>query len=62
MSSTPNWHKSSYSSGGANDCVEVATNTPRVLVRDTKLSASPVIDASPAAWVSLVEFAKRSNS
>ncbi|MFK0295451.1 DUF397 domain-containing protein [Streptomyces sp. NPDC090442] len=61
MSKSPNWHKSSYSSGGANDCVEVATNMPRVLVRDTKLTESPVIGTSQAAWAGLVEFARQSD-
>ncbi|MEU8891310.1 DUF397 domain-containing protein [Streptomyces sp. NPDC048442] len=49
---TLNWYKSSYSSGGSNDCVEVADNTPGVtLFRDTKLAAtSPVITVTDHAW------------
>lgn len=32
----PRWRKSSYSGNGGGDCVEVADQASRVLVRDTK--------------------------
>ncbi|NEY33521.1 DUF397 domain-containing protein [Streptomyces sp. PRKS01-65] len=45
------WRKSSYSEGGDNDCVEVADNFPGVVpVRDSKLSASPVIVFGAGSW------------
>ncbi|MFJ2739411.1 DUF397 domain-containing protein [Streptomyces sp. NPDC087440] len=47
-----NWRKSSYSGPVADDCVEVADNTPgRTHLRDTKLPAtSPVITITDNAW------------
>ena len=51
MNETPNWHKSSYS-GGANDsCIEVADNQPGVtLVRDTKDHSKGIMNVSSSAW------------
>lgn len=44
------WRKSTYSSGGANNCVEVGSATD-VLVRDTKDSgAGPVLSFTATAW------------
>ncbi|MFE0193599.1 DUF397 domain-containing protein [Streptomyces sp. NPDC058989] len=59
--SAPNWHKSSYSGGGSNDCVEVADNDPAaVLVRDTKNEGrGPVLTVTPEAWSSFVDYARR---
>ncbi|WP_063772693.1 DUF397 domain-containing protein [Streptomyces sp. CT34] len=54
MSEIPNWHKSSYSSGNTNDCVEIADNQPRVLVRDTKLNPSPVVAVTRSAWSAFI--------
>ncbi|MGW7412637.1 DUF397 domain-containing protein [Streptomyces sp. NPDC054863] len=52
MSKVPNWHKSSYSGGDNDDCVEVADNIPGLTqFRDTKLAdASPVITVTDHAW------------
>jgi hypothetical protein len=44
------WRKSSYSGNGGSDCVEVAGDGNRVLVRDTKNRAGAVLRFSPAAW------------
>ena len=45
------WHKSSYSDGGANNCVEVADDCPgTVPVRDSKLSAGPVLVFGEESW------------
>jgi hypothetical protein len=53
------WRKSSYSEGGANDCVEVADNCPGVVpVRDSKLSAGPVIVFGAGSWSSFVAGVK----
>ncbi|MEU3373298.1 DUF397 domain-containing protein [Streptomyces sp. NPDC006711] len=59
MSEAPNWHKSSYSGGNTNDCVEIADNQPRVLVRDTKDHSMGILTPSRAAWQSFVGYAKR---
>jgi hypothetical protein len=46
------WYKSSYSNGGANDCVEVGcSRTGHVGVRDSKLgTASPVLAIPAPQW------------
>jgi hypothetical protein len=45
----PRWRKASYSDNGGN-CIEVADQTARVLVRDTKHRTGPVLRFTPAAW------------
>ena len=51
----PCWRKSSRSNGTGGDCVEVADNVPgRVLVRDSKDQAGPVLTFGPVAWRSFV--------
>ncbi|MFD3992683.1 DUF397 domain-containing protein [Streptomyces sp. NPDC058548] len=44
------WFKSSYSSGGDGDCVEVATCPSTVHVRDSKNPDGPQFAVAPAAW------------
>jgi len=44
------WRKASYSSNGGANCIEVAHDASRVLVRDTKDRTGPVLRFSPAAW------------
>ncbi|WP_326645999.1 DUF397 domain-containing protein [Streptosporangium sp. NBC_01755] len=45
------WHKSSYSGGSSDNCVEVATNLPGfVAVRDSKDPSGPMLTFSPTAW------------
>ncbi len=51
------WRKSSFSGSQAN-CVEVAGQDERVLVRDTKDRAGAVLRFSPAAWRRFAEQAK----
>jgi hypothetical protein len=64
MTNTPDltaavWRKSSYSDGGDNNCVEVADNCPgTVPVRDSKLSAGPVIVFGAGSWSSFVAGVK----
>lgn len=56
--SEPAWFKSSYSdSSNPNDCVEVATTSTTVLVRDSKNIAGPRLGLSPTAWLSFVSYA-----
>jgi Domain of unknown function (DUF397) len=44
------WRKSTYSSNGGGECVEVADQAGRVLVRDTKDRSGPVLSVSAEAW------------
>lgn len=45
------WRKSSYSGANGGNCVEVGTDSTRVLVRDTKDSeAGPVLAFGREAW------------
>jgi hypothetical protein len=51
MEDTMNWRKSSYSSNGGGECVEVARNLPgAVAVRDSKHPRGPVLAVTPAEW------------
>lgn len=53
-------YRKSTRSDGSGDCVEVADNLPgRVLVRDSKDQAGPVLMFDPAAWRSFVESSAR---
>ena len=45
------WCKSSRSSGGGNNCVEVARNLPGIVaVRDSKDPEGPKLVFTPAEW------------
>ncbi|MFI9258944.1 DUF397 domain-containing protein [Streptomyces sioyaensis] len=49
------WRKSSYSDGGANNCVEIADGSPgAVPVRDSKSPEGPVLLFPAVAWVGFV--------
>ncbi|MFE9171335.1 DUF397 domain-containing protein [Streptomyces kebangsaanensis] len=48
------WFKSSYSGTEGGDCVEVATGTTSVHVRDSKAIAGPVLTVSREAWAGFV--------
>ncbi|MET7286661.1 DUF397 domain-containing protein [Streptomyces sp. NPDC005573] len=51
------WFKSSYSDGNEGDsCVEVATDTVRVHVRDSKTTGGPQLALMPEAWVGFVSY------
>jgi len=51
MTSEMSWRKSSYSGGSGGNCVELADQGGRVLVRDTKQAgAGPVLAFSTPAW------------
>ena len=55
------WFKSSYSSGGSGDCVEVAVALPHAIhVRDSKNTTGPQLTLSPAAWADFVPFVAES--
>ncbi|MFF0076569.1 DUF397 domain-containing protein [[Kitasatospora] papulosa] len=51
-----NWQLSSYTDSAA--CVEVARPPGAVLVRDSKRRTGPRVSMEPAAWSSLVDWAK----
>ena len=55
----PRWRKSSYSDNGGN-CVEVADQAARVLVRDTQDRTGSVLRFSPDAWRRFAAQVKRS--
>lgn len=55
------WRKSSYSGGGANDCVEVADGYPGVVpVRDSKVPAGSALIFGTASWSAFVDGVKES--
>jgi hypothetical protein len=58
MSSELSWRKSSYSGGSGGDCVELADQVGRVLVRDSKDAAGPVLRFRPQAWRELTSRLK----
>jgi hypothetical protein len=60
MVSDIGWRKSSYSGGQGGNCIEVADNDSRVIVRDTKDRQGPALRFSADAWCRLVEQLKRS--
>ncbi|MFI1562314.1 DUF397 domain-containing protein [Streptomyces sp. NPDC020490] len=51
------WFKSSYSGTEGGDCVEIATGTAAVHVRDSKAVAGPVLTVSRKAWAGFVGLA-----
>ncbi|MFJ8107577.1 DUF397 domain-containing protein [Streptomyces sp. NPDC096132] len=56
--STAEWRKSSYSEGGANDCVEVADGYPGIVpVRDSKTPTARLV-FSAGSWSVFVERLK----
>ncbi|MFI6009191.1 DUF397 domain-containing protein [Streptomyces sp. NPDC051243] len=48
------WFKSSYSSGGSGDCVEVATSPHAIHVRDSKTPEERQLVLSAEAWGAFV--------
>lgn len=51
------WVKSTYSSGEGGQCVEVATCSQAVHVRDSKDIARPGLAVGPDAWAVFVGYA-----
>ncbi|MFG2315843.1 DUF397 domain-containing protein [Streptomyces tendae] len=52
METTPeyDWYKSSYSGGSGDNCLEVATGTTTIPVRDSKNPAGPTLRFQAEAW------------
>jgi hypothetical protein len=51
------WFKSSYSSGEGGQCLEVATASGALHVRDSKRPGDAMVIVSPQAWAGLVALA-----
>ncbi|MFF7901562.1 MULTISPECIES: DUF397 domain-containing protein [unclassified Streptomyces] len=51
------WFKSSYSGTEGGDCVEIATATAVVHVRDSKAIVGPTLTVSRDAWAGFVGLA-----
>ncbi|MCM3266187.1 DUF397 domain-containing protein [Streptomyces thermoviolaceus] len=51
------WFKSSYSTGGGGECVEVAAVADVVHVRDSKRPAEAELSFGYAAWAGFVRMA-----
>ncbi|MCF3107127.1 DUF397 domain-containing protein [Streptomyces roseoverticillatus] len=47
------WRKSSYSNAGGN-CVEVASLSTRIGIRDSKNTALPPLQVQPSTWAVFV--------
>ncbi|QOV38571.1 DUF397 domain-containing protein [Streptomyces ferrugineus] len=56
------WFKSSYSSGGSGDCVEVATRPHTIHVRDSKAPDERQLTVSPESWGAFVSYAPSTRS
>jgi hypothetical protein len=54
------WRKSSYSSNGGGNCVEVGEARPGVLVRDTQDRQGPTLAFRSAVWRKFAVQVKRS--
>jgi hypothetical protein len=55
-----NWRKSSYSGQSGGNCVEVADDGNRVLVRDTTSRQGPILRFSADEWRRFADRMKRS--
>ncbi|MGX5182345.1 DUF397 domain-containing protein [Streptomyces avermitilis] len=51
------WFKSSYSSSGDGDCVEIATCPSTIHIRDSKNTQGPRLTLSPTAWTDFITHA-----
>ncbi|MBK3580700.1 DUF397 domain-containing protein [Streptomyces sp. MBT65] len=53
------WFKSSYSSNEGGDCIEVAAHPAAIHVRDSKVSAGPILTVSPGTWTTFLDTVTR---
>lgn len=63
MTTPTNWRKSSYSGGGdGNNCVEIATSSTRIRIRDSKAPANAILTFRPEAFATFLSTVKRRHS
>ncbi|MET7688203.1 DUF397 domain-containing protein [Streptomyces sp. NPDC005483] len=48
------WFKSSYSSSGSGDCVEIALTPALIHIRDSKDPQGPHLTTSPTPWTAFL--------
>ncbi|MFC9850122.1 DUF397 domain-containing protein [Streptomyces prasinus] len=49
------WYRSTYSDGNGGNCLEVAHGFPGIVpVRDSKVTAGPVLVVGAAAWAEFI--------
>ncbi|CAM5602658.1 MULTISPECIES: DUF397 domain-containing protein [Streptomyces] len=61
--STAAWRKSSYSSNGGGECVEVADDLPGIVpVRDSKNPDGPVLIFPSGSWSAFISSLKTQRS
>ncbi|GAA2580944.1 hypothetical protein GCM10010304_23390 [Streptomyces roseoviolaceus] len=53
------WFKSSYSSSGDGDCVEIATRPDTIHIRDSKNKQGPQLTLSPTTWAAFLTHATK---
>ncbi|MBO4257830.1 DUF397 domain-containing protein [Streptomyces sp. NPDC002144] len=56
------WFKSSYSSGGDGDCVEVAITPATIHVRDSKNRRGPHLALSREVWAGFAAYVRTSGT
>ncbi|UUU23183.1 DUF397 domain-containing protein [Streptomyces sp. DSM 40750] len=55
------WRKSSYSDGGASNCLEVSDTHPHIVpVRDSKAPGNGVLLFGNGPWTTFIEAVKKS--
>jgi Domain of unknown function (DUF397) len=52
------WRKSTYSDGNGGDCVELASNSGAIMVRDTTNRTGVTLSVSAAAWHKFTDVLK----
>ncbi|WP_328338274.1 DUF397 domain-containing protein [Streptomyces violaceus] len=53
------WFKSSYSSSGSGDCVEIATCPDTIHIRDSKNQQGPQLTLSLTTWAAFLTHATK---
>ncbi|MEV7390196.1 MULTISPECIES: DUF397 domain-containing protein [unclassified Streptomyces] len=59
MSTALQWFKSSYSSDEGGNCVEVATTSATIHIRDSKTPDGPILTVSPSTWSEFLDRVTR---
>ncbi|MFJ7959500.1 DUF397 domain-containing protein [Streptomyces sp. NPDC096319] len=56
MNDTLHWFKSSHSDDSGGNCVEVATSTHAVHLRDSKMQDGPTFTVEPSSWSAFLDW------